>query len=171
MDNSGRWESLFKEVWRRTKEPFSHPSFVFYFVIAILVLGAFGIWNELINIWVGNDSSNSQTLRKTITSFFPILAASTCLQIIWEDRFKSIRSFIIFLFMLTLIGLYIAANQSIMDCIAIKFGVLATAISIWMWWLANADQDFLKDPIDPTAATGNDDTSESLPGDLSGFTH
>lgn len=73
---------------------------------------------------------------------------------------------------MTILGLVIlfTAHSSVSDVSAITAGSIASAVALWTWWIANANQKELLDQINPDAATGPDDLSADLPGDLEKFT-
>lgn len=170
----GSWGELWRELKKRTTEPFSHASFVIYFFVAVIVIGGIGFWIELYNYLIlatpnsGQESSVS-ALRTSVITFFPALAGSACLQLVWaESHQKSLRAFgILFLCLTTVIALAISP-AAIVNSSALLFGFFSSIVALWIWWIANAKQKDLLD-IDPDAPLGGNKDAV-LSGDLNGFT-
>jgi hypothetical protein len=167
------WTLLRKELWNRTKEPAAHASFVLYFLIAVVMIGAGGVWIELYSLLVLAGPVNSiapseSGLRTAVITFFPALAGSACMQLVWaEDRNKYLRSFAVFvLFVMTILAIGISPN--VISSKSVFFvGSIASLLALWTWWIANAKQhDLLDNNLD--ASLGKDPLS-ALSGDLNGF--
>lgn len=169
MSNNQGWKDLIKETWTRTRDPIYNPNFVFFFLVAIFFIGASGVWIEVVNLMTCSKNSDLESLKKSMMSFFPILATSTSLQLIWDEKSSAIKPLMITLCTFSFIGLYICANDSIDTTVGIYFGGIASLISMWMWWLLNADQEYLKPRLKLTSPTGNESPSEELPGSLENF--
>lgn len=166
------WVILVRELRKRTVEPVFHASFVMYFCVAVLLVGGLGVWFEMHSylFYVPTPEHplpSSASLRIAVVTFFPALAGSSCLQLIWaEDHHKSLRAFAITaLAALTAVVLAIAPS-SVSDSAALSTGVVASIIALWTWWIANAKQ---RDLLDIDAATGKKDTEGDLPGNLDEF--
>lgn len=93
------WKRLGRELKRRSVDPLGHVSFVSYFIVAVLIVGGAGIWTELRNylIFVPTielPNASLASLRTSAITFFPALAGSSCMQLIWaEDQERSLRAF------------------------------------------------------------------------------
>lgn len=166
-NSTGTWTGLGKELKKRTVEPLGHPSFVIYFVVAQIIAGGAGIWLELCTYLLSSSPTSLAALRTALITFFPAVVGSACLQIIWaEDDNRTLRAFATFmLIVMSIFALLIGLLTVIPNCRAILLGACASAVSLWVWWIANAKQ---KDLLDPDAALGGD-TDSGLPGDLSKF--
>lgn len=169
------WILLWRELKKRTVEPFSHVSFVFYFLIAVIVIGGIGFWIELFNYAVYATPNAAladplSPLRTAVITFFPALAGSACLQLVWaESHQKSLRAFAAFvLFLMVAIAIVIAPN-AVTNSSALKWGFASSIIALWTWWIANAYQADLRDDIDPDASLGGNKDAK-LSGNLNGFT-
>lgn len=169
------WIDLGKELRRRTLDPLYHPSYVIYFFVAVVIAGAAGIWLELATYFVlaSNAVSNAApapslaAVRTAFISFFPALAGSACLQLIWaEGHQRSLRAFAaLILIVLLILALIIGLVPAIPHDGALWLGSFASLVALWMWWVANAKQ---KDLMDLDVATGGD-PSAPLAGDLQDF--
>lgn len=168
------WIALRKELRKRTFEPASHASFVMYFLFAVVVFGGAGIWVEGHSyIWyvetVENPHHSASALRTAVLTFFPALAGSACMQLIWaDDIFKPLRSFAMCVLVALVALIFVVAPSVVSNTVALLAGVFASMIALWTWWIANARQRDLLD-IDIDAPTGKKDTSGELAGDLGGF--
>lgn len=168
------WIDLGRELKKRTFEPLSHASFVIYFVVAVIAIGGVGFWIELYAYFLHVTPLSEQTdplaaLRTAVITFFPALAGSACLQLVWaESHQKSLRAFgVLFLCLMTVIALAISPSV-VGDRWALILGFISSIASLWTWWIANAKQQDLLD-INPEAPLGGDKDAK-LSGDLSGFT-
>ena len=171
--NFASWVKLGRELRKRTVEPVHHVSFVIYFVVAVIVFGGAGIWSELRTYLycVATPDLSCPTLaslRIAVITFFPALAGSSCMQLIWaEDHERSLRAFAFFVITILVAILLFVVPESISDKSALVAAGLASVVALWTWWIANAKQ---RDFLDIDASTGKKDTSGELPGTLDGFT-
>ena len=166
------WVTLFRELRKRTVEPLSHASFVMYFCVAVVLVGGAGVWFETHSYvfhvpTAEHPLPSSSALRIAVITFFPALAGSSCMQLIWaEDHHKSLRAFAITA-LAALTGLVFAiAPSAVSNSAALWTGLVASIVALWTWWIANAKQ---RDLLDLDAATGKRDTAGDLPGNLDEF--
>lgn len=175
--NENSWERLWRELVRRTCGPFKHVSFVIYFLVATVIIGGIGFWLELY-VYVFSAQPKPENIdpllamRTAVTTFFPALTGTACLQLIWaEDHRKPLRAFgVFFLVIMTIVALVIAPTQFITSNSALTVGFVASLASLWAWWIANAEQKDLLDDIDPDDSIGGKKVDVDLPGNLDGFT-
>lgn len=167
------WATLFRELRKRTVEPVFHASFVMYFCVAVVLVGGSGIWFEMHSYLFYTPTPeqplpSSSALRIAVITFFPALAGSSCMQLIWaEDLHKSLRAFSITALALLTGVVFTIAPSAVSNSAALSTGVVASIIALWTWWIANAKQ---RDFLDIDAATGKKDTDGDLLGNLDGFT-
>jgi uncharacterized membrane protein YfcA len=142
---------------------------VFFFLVAILIIGPTGLWIEIVNYATSN-CADAKGLRAAFLSFVPAFLAATCMQLIWaEDHRRSLRAFSIFVFAVCVVGLLYCYNSR-SDTYAIAVGVLLSALAMWMWWIANANQkEFMDDKSAPHSEAIGGDVSAPLKGNLDGF--
>lgn len=166
------WVTLFRELRKRTVEPASHASYVMYFCVAVVLVGGSGVWLEMHSYLFFAPTPeqpipSTSALRIAVITFFPALAGSSCMQLIWaENQHKSLRAFAITALAL-LTGVVIAIAPSVVsNSAALWTGVAASIVALWTWWIANAKQ---QDLLDIDAATGKKDTGGELPGNLDEF--
>lgn len=163
------WRELRHELWTRTISPAKHPSFVLFFLVAIVIIAPFGIWVELLDFF-SKTNSETEPLRSAFKSFLPAFLAATCMQLIWAEAQRSLRAFSIFLFIICLIIYAICANPPFKSGNGLAIlCTLTVALAMWMWWIANANQrDYLDDKA-ISNPVGGDNLKSPLSGDLSKF--
>lgn len=169
------YKQLLDEALGRTLKPWRHPSFVFFFAIAVFGFSALGIWIELFNyiypdraVWPAN---RSDPLRTAILTFFPAVAGTAAMQLIWAEAPKHFRSAAFSLLVLFLAVALLISPSRISNASAISYGTLASIISVWVWWIANANQADLLDTVDPDDSVGGNDPKIDLHGSLAEFEH
>ena len=172
---TGNYRALWLELARRTREPLGHPSFVIYFLLAVVGFAGLGLWLELYAYFTTVPAPSFGPLRTALTTFFPALAGSTALQLIWAEHQRFLRSFaVLCLVILLLMAVVTAANSRVQDFWAVGFGILSSVAACWIWWITNADQPDFRDEIDPDDAVGGGRDSlnkAQLPGSLEGIDH
>lgn len=169
----GTWSGLFKELLKRSYEPLNHPSFVIYFIVSVVIAGGAGVWLELCSYIIADmelKSPSLSALKTALITFFPAVAGSACLQIIWaEDDHRALRAFAtLVLFVLAILALLTGLISVIPIKCALFVGGGASLLSLWIWWIANANQEGLRDKVPTDAPTGGS-VGVPLAGDLTGF--
>lgn len=169
------WAILGRELKRRTIQPASHVSFALYFFVAVIVLGGAGIWLEMYAylFYVATPEGpgpSAAALRTAVTTFFPALAGTSCMQLIWEnDEFRSVRAFATSALVVLFLAALAIAPTVVTTSAALWIGGAASFLALWTWWIANAEQEGLMD-LDPDAPMGKKDPKSDLSGNLDGFT-
>lgn len=163
------WGGLKADLRRRTFEPLRHVSFVCYFLVAVAGVGALGIWVELINLCLAKPPLDPSALRTAIATFFPALVGSTCFQVVLGRYLKALQAaiFLATSILLAIAGWLISAH-SLSFTISLPIAVLASLVSLWLWWIANADNPDLADEALVDAPTGGA-VGQTLSGNLEGF--
>lgn len=164
------WRLLVATLKARTLRPLRHPSFVLYFVVAVLLIGASGVWLELHKlVFPGVGSPSFAAMRTALATFFPALAGSSCMQVILaEDQQKSLRAVSILLLTVLSVMAIVIAPASVGDVTALAIATLGSIVALWAWWFANAQQRDFQDGVD--APIGKGDPKADLTGTLAGFT-
>jgi hypothetical protein len=172
MNNQSRnamrhWADLYRELKERITEPLRHPSFVFYFVAVILVVGGLGVSLSMIKI-IGPDPSfmDLVALPRALSSYLlAILASAVTDLILGESSKRSLQMFALFLLVigviLGLIGLTSFALRWAYGCSLV--GVL---LAWCLWFVANADNAKLKEREPPPNVATGGDPGAPLPGSL-----
>jgi hypothetical protein len=169
------YRELRDEVVDRTVRPGRHPSFVFFFIIAVLGFSALGVWLELVAyIYTGQKvlhPNPTDPLRTAILTFFPAVAGTAAMQLIWAETSKHFRSAAFFLLVLFFVVALLISPAYITNASAIVVGTLASVLSMWVWWIANAKQADLLDTVNPADSVGGDNPEAKLSGSLDEFRH
>lgn len=169
------YKKLWDELWRRTKGPFHHPSFIVFFLLAVVGFSALGIWLELY-VYIYPDPSSptprsSDSLRTAVLTFFPAAAGTAAMQLIWAEQPKHFRSAAFLILAIFLVLAFWLFPARISNASALLWGSLASITSLWIWWIANANQADLLDELDTSAPIGGSRTDGPLQGGLNGFAH
>ena len=128
------------------KKPVNRFNFWVYFIVGIIFCGGAGIWLSFL-------PSDKPSMLMSICSFYLAIAGASCIDFIFgEDERKYIRGFSI-LIAVILFLLTAFSYSGTRYCLA----VIATIISLVLWWLANADNPKLADIAKPTAPLGGDE--------------
>lgn len=169
---SSSWSAVTRELIKRTFRPLSHFSFVAYFFGAVVLFGGLGVWLELYSYLVLTPATHEPahplaSLRTALITFFPALAGSACMQMIWAEQYqKFLRAFaVIALLILAAFALMITPKE-VGHGTAINIGVACSIFALWTWVVANAKQ---QDLLDADAPLGNKNPNAKLAGNLDGF--
>lgn len=175
------FKELGKEAWSRTLKPSRSPSFLVFFVLAVFGLGALGIWLELYALILPDPGSSAgniarlhsdlSPLRVALLTFFPAVAGTSAMQLIWAEKPKHFRSVSVLFLFIFLIAALITSPARVPDWFALTTGTGMSLLSMWVWWIANATQrDLLDERIDLDSPTGGDDATAPMSGSTEGFT-
>lgn len=164
--NQENWLALWRELRQRSTRGFKHPSYVMFFLIAIIGLGPLGFWIELYTWSVASPAIPTTSIRTALVASVPAFMASTSMQLIWaENNLRSLRATAVLLLFVCLLGLTFCKSLPDGSRFAIAAGIFSSVIAVWTWWIANAKQaDFLdgwsaeltKGPLDVTAPLAGD---------------
>ena len=166
------WRRLGRELRKRSSDPLGHFSFVSYFLVAVVIFGGAGIWTELRSYLnfaptTGHPCASLASLRTALITFFPALAGSSCMQLIWAaDYERSLRAFAVVVLTALIVAIFFITPEGVSDRAALTVGMVASLLALWSWWIANAKQ---QDLLDPDAATGGKAVGGDLPGNLDEF--
>lgn len=150
----------------RLETPLGHFSFWTYFILAIIGLGAVGVWVEVVR-WKLAPEPETSGILTAIYTYFPAVAAGATLQLVMASREKYVRSFSIL--MASIIGA-VALPHSVglvREIGAFSWGFFGTVLALVLWWVANGtNQDFL-DSTPEDSLGGN--LADEPKGDTGGF--
>jgi hypothetical protein len=143
---------------------------VIFFLIAIVGVGAVGLWIEVYTWWHANPDISTTPIRTAMVAFVPAFMASTSMQLIWaENNLRSLRATSIFLLAICILGLIFCKSLPVGNAFAIYAGAFSSAIALWTWWIANANQADFLDGWTPDVTKGPRDVNAKLAGDASKF--
>ena len=167
-NGSGGLQYLVLEVKRRLAEPVGHFTFWAYLLAGIVGASAFGVWYELLPLLLGRQGSTDAVFTALLT-FFPALAGSSALQLIFDDAAKPMRAFatiLIFVFCGFAVWLGFARPTSI--GLAYSCAGFACLLAVFVWWITSGQDPAFRDNIDDTSPLGGQ-VGEQPKGDLKGF--
>lgn len=164
---TSNWTLLGKDLWDRFFVPWKHPSFLWYFLGGVVLFGGLGVWFELIDLFGQHSPNPDAPLRTALLSTFPAILGPACMQIMWSDAAKYLKTFATAVLIGGIALAIVYARPIVADATAVHAYSWLTAASMLVWWLANAYQKEFHDIDAPTG--GNPD--RQLPGDLSGLKH
>lgn len=158
------------ELKRRFLAPVGQVSFWVFFLLGVVFFSASGVWVELGKHGL-TESGNLEGVRTAIYTFFPALACTATMQIIFsEDDKKYMRSlgYAVGL-ILILIGIGLLAFDSFFSSTgSIVLGTIASIISVLTWWIANGYEQMFYDNLKGDESTGGD-PGAPLNGSTSGL--
>lgn len=175
------WGRLRKELARRLSEPAGRVVFVIYFIGVVVILGGMGWMIPVCRLFLADDRSVVSELPSALSTFFLALLAGAMADIVLEDNSESgnapsnnasTKGFRVFALGLSLVGVPLAyggiqRSQLIWSYVSSILGML---ISLFLWWVLNADKAKWRDePIPPISAAGGT-TSVELKGSTAGLT-
>jgi putative Ca2+/H+ antiporter (TMEM165/GDT1 family) len=166
--SSGDWRYLWREIGRRTTQPFSHAPFVFYVLLAILGLGCLGIWVELIKVALSTGQPSYDGVLTALATFFPAMIGSSSLQLILcstENRDKVLVSFGYFVSIVAFAAVVlISVLHPLLPGTTFWASVIFAVIAVWLWWFTNGDDPTYKSAPFDAASGGN--VGRKLKGDI-----
>jgi len=158
-----------QELWKRTRRGVKHPSYVMFFLVAILGVGAVGIWIELYTWLAAKPAISNGSIRTSLVAFVPAFMASTSMQLIWAESQRSLRATALTLAFVCMIGWIFCKILPPENDYAIFAGVFSSLVALWTWWIANANQADIMDGWSPEVTKGPINLDVKLAGDVSGF--
>lgn len=169
ISQTGGWNEFGDDLARRTRQPLRHATYCFFFVASVVIVGGLGIWLEIV-LLARSAAPDAASLKTAIATFFPALIGSTCLQILFGTYLKALRAFsIVLTLFFAAIGVWLILDRNLLTGTAVTVGTISTLVSLWFWWIANADNaDFFDDDLS-RAPIGGDNPSGPLDGSLAGF--
>lgn len=168
----GEFAYLCRELRRRTAEFPKRFSFIVYVLVAILGLGALGIWTELVKVALSGDPGALNGLFTATTTFYPAVVASATFQLLLiaagkNDRVMTAFGVLTMVFFLAA-ALLLSIFRATYPTLSLTAATILAVFSVWIWIVANADDPIYK-PVSPDAASGGN-PSRDPKGDLSEFT-
>lgn len=166
-----KW-GILKEIIRiRTTKPAQHPEFWMYFILINLIFCALGVYVSIVTDLLKNDGYfDYRSLSTNLGTFFIAILASGCFDLILskEKIMKtSISMFSIMVLVLGIIALIVSAIVRLR--FALPISVIFCLISLYIWWIANAENDkLMSDEVSISDLTGGN-LSQKILGDLNGY--
>lgn len=173
---------LFRELGRealsRSRTPLRHPSFISFFILAVIGFGALGIWIEVYSLILPEliqtpkvpQAMDLSSLRAAVLTFFPAVAGTSAMQLIWGEKPKHFRSVSVLLLVIPIVVALTTSSSRVPDWLALSAGALMSVLSMWVWWIANGTHpDLLDKQIDPKSTLGDNNPLAPMRGSTEGF--
>jgi hypothetical protein len=169
------WQEFWRELKERARKPLRHPTFVMYFGGIIILLGGLGLLDPVFNsVMLGNwpEIEWGRLISACYTYFIAIAATAAVDLILSLNQRKYLLMFFLLgclcVLFLAFIAFIVGTFRGNATGAAIP-SVLGYILALFLWWVGNADNPNLLEPVKPDAPTGGDVHVDPV-GDLSGFT-
>jgi hypothetical protein len=179
--SKSNWSIFWVFLWNRMKKPIDQPSYVFYFVFIILMIGSAGLISELsTSTFVLNgelDEAKIASLVLNMSNISISLIAASVIEMILineEDligkynRKVDIQIFGVSSLILSFF-LWIFANKFSDNVYGLVISIFGLLFSYLFWWIANAENKVLLPDKDPIDTLGGKTGKDSLAGNTKGF--
>jgi hypothetical protein len=196
--NERHWPKLGVEIVERLMIPTLHPTFIFFLIAGILVLGGVPFELEYVRYLISRDAvktageaataaglqvppgeASFDAVLTALHTFYPVLAWSSAMQMNFVDSEepshppKSLRALAFVLATATLLIsiLMTGAKALFSDTVSMHWGYIGVFLSVLLWWLANSKERTFRDrSLGANAQGGSDSTPiDAMPGDTKGF--
>lgn len=159
------WRIFGKQLKTCIIQPVRYPSFIFYFIVIIIMAGGLGAWLLIFQII---PSESELDIPRALTTYAVAILAASLVSIILSK--KDEHALLLFaLFICVICGfLSLGTFTASKSQDAQIYGIIVTVLSLFLWWVANAENPDLTG-LNPNVATGGDPKSQKLSGDLSGL--
>lgn len=168
-DNHSSFSLLLNELSSRSKAPVGQFSFWVYLWVAVIGVGAIGVWVELSRALDAKEFDPNGIIT-AIYTYFPAIAAGSALQLLMDaskEEHKFLRSFCILSAAIIIVLLLPFFRGSSNLNLLWTFGAIGVTYSLWLWWITNGNSGSFHD-VHPDDTLGGD-PKESLAGDTGGF--
>lgn len=162
------WKELFTDLWQRFIKPFKYPTFVGYFLLIVVGVGAFGIFDPLVRNYYFHTLSEEEFVRtfsSAVYTYFVAIAATAVTDIVISPHEKKSFS------MAFLLGGAVVIICALLSAgSAPKLAVVPSAIgyivALLLWWLSNANNAHLHDYVPPPTAPTGGSVDTQVAGDI-----
>ena len=152
------------ELWRRTCRPVGQFVYWTFFGLSVVALGGLGLWLELLEY----SSGEAGGVFTALITFFPALIGSCCLQMAFESNHRRLLAFALICATIALMSAATLFSTHPRTTWTWAMAIFACLLSLWIWWIANADNLALHDEPTIDAPVGGDPDA-LLVGDTANF--
>lgn len=163
---SNGFSTIKQELIRRTQKPLQQFTFWVYMITAVGLLGGAGVWYELVML-ANQEGQDYSALKVALLTFSPAVIGASSLSMVFENQ-KS-RELLAFS-VLCLVGMFFIflLLSNINGFYGLVLSVIFALLSVWVWWIANSDNQGLYDDINPIDSVGGS-LSEPPQGSTEGW--
>ncbi len=166
---SGGLTYLGRELRRRLLTPIGHFTFWVYLITGVILCGGFGVWYEFLPLLLSRAGSSSEGVYTALLTFFPALAGSSALQLLFGEGQKPLKAFsVVYCFVFATIAVWLGFAKPEDPKYAFGGAVLGCVLAIFMWWLTSGQDPAFNDDIDDTTPLGGNPDAQPQ-GSLKGF--
>ena len=180
------WKLMRNFLNKRSFEPWKSPSYVFYFLIVIVLVGTFGVLKDLIEMewnWSWNlDNEKVKSFTFNVTNIGLSLVTASVIDLIFitkktvknetnedddskvESVKKSIRIFGLSSLIVIFVVWIIVNNFLEQNLIKILLSIFSLLFSYFIWWISNVRNKILQNRFNVFSALGKESTNDSENG-------
>lgn len=162
------WKSLNEEIIRRIKKPLSHPEFILYFIFIITLTGMIGVFTT-VEAEIKLSVFSYRNLMISISTYSVALISSATADLILTKQETSERSLklIGISSILLVLGLFWFGLSFLNGPFLLIPAIVGLILTLFIWWIANADNKNLTNDINPENAIPSPTTP--ILGDTANF--
>jgi hypothetical protein len=151
-----KWKNLRDFISRRTLRPFSHPEFIGYFILVIIMIGGIGVWSNLLI----EDSPVS--ISKNLNAYSLAIISAGSIELIFTNNkvLKKTLTIISIGVLVVYIGLYFILTDD--NLIMLSLSTLLSIFALYIWWIANAENTNLTENFFIENSNISKDLADSL---------
>lgn len=169
VKGSGGVAYLKRELGHRFFSPMGHFTFWVYLLVGVIFFGGFGFWYEALPLMLERPGSTSAGVFTAMLTFFPALAGSSALQLLFADGEKPLKAFSVFYsFVLIALAVWLGFARPTTEWLSFTVASIGSVLAIVMWWLTSGVDPAFDDAIDDRKTLGPDPSVEPQ-GDLGGY--
>lgn len=150
------WADFFRELKKRSSQPLGQPTFIFYFIFVIVLVGGLGVIIKLPRAY-GSQATPEGVLSvaQDLSTYLLATLAAAFVDLNFSESSK--QSLKMFALSMLIVGGFCAvySNFSVDPTMASWSAIFGTVLALFVWWIANFDNaKLLEQPTPATVATG-----------------
>lgn len=169
VKGSGGVTYLKRELSHRFFSPMGHFTFWVYLIVGVILCGGFGVWYEAIPFYLERPGSSAAGIHTALLTFFPALAGSSALQLLFADGQKPLKAFsVIYSLVFVALAVWLGFAKPANPLLSFGGAAIGSTLAVLMWWLTNGIDKAFDDAIDDRSPLGAD-PGVTPKGNLSGY--
>lgn len=134
-----KWNELLIFFKNRFTSPLDHPEYVLYFIFVIIGFGATGIWSSLHSEYYSKVYSHSNVISNLLSFGVAIISTGSIELMFVENKIIKLPLFLISVGIIFISCVIFISTININDSIIYFIAVPFVLFSLYIWWIANAD--------------------------------